>query len=65
MTTEYRTVNPVNNELVREFPTLDDVEAENVLQRAHSAFLDWRDADVPERVHLYRQAGGTPRQERR
>ncbi len=46
MTTEYRTVNPVNNELVREFPTLDDVEAESVLQRAHTDFLEWRAVDV-------------------
>jgi len=49
----YRTVNPATGEVVREFPTLDDAEAQARLARAHAAYLGWREVPVPERVRLF------------
>jgi succinate-semialdehyde dehydrogenase/glutarate-semialdehyde dehydrogenase len=49
----YRTVNPATGELLYEFPTLDDAEAEALLARAHEAFLSWRGTPIAERVRLF------------
>ncbi|MEV8359908.1 aldehyde dehydrogenase family protein [Microbacterium sp. NPDC076895] len=49
----YRTVNPATGELIRQFPTLSDGEAEELLARAHSAFLTWRETPIGERVRLF------------
>jgi succinate-semialdehyde dehydrogenase/glutarate-semialdehyde dehydrogenase len=49
----YRTLNPATGELVREYPPLDDSEAQALLARAHAAYLSWRDTPVPERVRLF------------
>lgn len=49
----YRTVNPATGEVVREFPTLDDAQAQARLARAHAAYLRWREVPVPERVRLF------------
>jgi succinate-semialdehyde dehydrogenase / glutarate-semialdehyde dehydrogenase len=49
----YRTVNPATGEGIREFPTLDDTEARARLDRAHAAYLGWRETTVAERVRLF------------
>jgi succinate-semialdehyde dehydrogenase / glutarate-semialdehyde dehydrogenase len=49
----YRTVNPATGEVVREFPTRTDAEAAALLDRAHRAYLSWRDTPVSERVRLF------------
>jgi succinate-semialdehyde dehydrogenase/glutarate-semialdehyde dehydrogenase len=38
---------------VREFPTLDDAQAQARLARAHAAYLGWREVSIPERVRLF------------
>jgi succinate-semialdehyde dehydrogenase/glutarate-semialdehyde dehydrogenase len=53
-TRTYRTVNPATGEVVREFDVLSDAEAQALLTRAHSAFLEWREVPVAERVRLFR-----------
>ena len=52
----YATVNPATGEVVREFPTLTNEEAEATLANAHEAFLSWRETPVAERVRLFRRA---------
>lgn len=49
----YRTFNPATGELVRDYPTLSDNEAEALLARAHDAYLTWRSVPVTERVRLF------------
>jgi succinate-semialdehyde dehydrogenase / glutarate-semialdehyde dehydrogenase len=49
----YRTLNPATGEVIREFQTLDDTEARARLDRAHAAYLGWRETTVAERVRLF------------
>ena len=51
----YRTLNPATGELVREYPPLDDEDAETLLSRSHAAYLGWRDTPIAERVRLFRR----------
>lgn len=50
----YRTVNPATGEVVKEFDTLPDAQAEELLARAHAAYLQWREVSVEEKVRLFR-----------
>ncbi|MDT5068179.1 MAG: succinate-semialdehyde dehydrogenase / glutarate-semialdehyde dehydrogenase [Mycobacterium sp.] len=47
---KYATVNPATGELVQGFETISDADAERALDRAHNAYLDWRNVDVKERA---------------
>jgi succinate-semialdehyde dehydrogenase/glutarate-semialdehyde dehydrogenase len=49
----YKTVNPATGEVVREFATLNDDEAQAMLSRAHAAYLNWRKTPVAERARLF------------
>jgi succinate-semialdehyde dehydrogenase/glutarate-semialdehyde dehydrogenase len=49
----YKTVNPATGEVVREFPALDDSEARARLDRAHAAYLRWRETTVAGRAQLF------------
>jgi succinate-semialdehyde dehydrogenase / glutarate-semialdehyde dehydrogenase len=57
-TRAYRSVNPATAEVVREFPTLNDDEAQARLARAHAAYLGWRRVPVAERVRLFTRVAG-------
>jgi succinate-semialdehyde dehydrogenase / glutarate-semialdehyde dehydrogenase len=48
----YRTVNPATGEVVREYETITDEQAEQILARAHAAFSPWRETPVAERARL-------------
>jgi acyl-CoA reductase-like NAD-dependent aldehyde dehydrogenase len=48
----YATINPATGDLVREFPTISDDEADRALIRAHEAYLSWRYTDLSERAKL-------------
>ena len=48
----YRTINPATGELLREFATLSDTEAEAVLARADAAYGVWRQTQAAERAVL-------------
>lgn len=49
----YRSTNPVTGEVVQEFPGLDDEAAAALLDRAHEAYLTWKDTSIEERVTLF------------
>lgn len=49
----YRTVNPATGEVVREFTWLTDRQAEELLARAHVAYLAWRKTPIAERARLF------------
>ncbi|MBM9464085.1 aldehyde dehydrogenase family protein [Aeromicrobium sp. YIM 150415] len=49
----YRTLNPATGELLRDYPSVDDVELERQLETAHQAYLSWRDVPIAERVALF------------
>jgi succinate-semialdehyde dehydrogenase/glutarate-semialdehyde dehydrogenase len=51
----YRTVNPATGEVVKEFATSTDTEAAALLDRAHLAYLSWRETPVAERVRLFQR----------
>jgi succinate-semialdehyde dehydrogenase/glutarate-semialdehyde dehydrogenase len=44
------TVNPYTNELVREFPVMEDTAIDGAVEAAHQAFLGWRATPVEERA---------------
>lgn len=46
---KYQTLNPYSNELEYTYPFTTDVELENVLERAHSAYVTMKNEDVKER----------------
>ncbi|GAA1567283.1 NAD-dependent succinate-semialdehyde dehydrogenase [Dactylosporangium maewongense] len=50
------TVNPYNNQLVREFPPMSREAVDNAAQRAHHAFQSWRRVGVDERAALVGRA---------
>jgi succinate-semialdehyde dehydrogenase/glutarate-semialdehyde dehydrogenase len=51
----YRTFNPATGELVRDYATLTDQEAEAVLDRAHTAFLSWRSEPIASKIEKFRK----------
>ena len=50
MVSKYATVNPATGEFVQGFETISDADADRALDRAHEAYLDWREADLKERA---------------
>jgi succinate-semialdehyde dehydrogenase / glutarate-semialdehyde dehydrogenase len=48
----YRTINPATGELLGEFATLSDTEAEALLARAHTAYGVWRQTQAADRAVL-------------
>jgi succinate-semialdehyde dehydrogenase/glutarate-semialdehyde dehydrogenase len=50
MASKYATVNPATGELVQGFETISDADADRALDRAHEAYLDWRNVDLKERA---------------
>jgi succinate-semialdehyde dehydrogenase/glutarate-semialdehyde dehydrogenase len=51
----YTTTNPATGEVVRGFATATDAQAEELLARAHTAYLGWREVPVAERARLFRR----------
>ena len=52
----YATVNPYTGQTEREFPFLDSGEVTAVVDRAHTAFLDWRQRSVADRAAVVGRA---------
>ena len=53
----YRTKNPFNGELVKEFPSASKADIENALERAQKAFDEWKNVSFEERAkHLQKAA---------
>jgi succinate-semialdehyde dehydrogenase/glutarate-semialdehyde dehydrogenase len=50
-------VNPYTGETVKEFPFLPTEEVDGVIQKAHQAFLAWRERPVEDRAAIMRRAG--------
>ncbi|PXY25185.1 succinate-semialdehyde dehydrogenase [Prauserella coralliicola] len=46
----YATVDPATGEVVKEFDTMTDTEAERAVEAAHAAFSNWRRVDVHTRA---------------
>ena len=46
----YRTINPATGEALAEFPVISDDEVDAILERAHSAYLSWRETPLVERT---------------
>src|ERR1700722_10083142 len=49
----YRTVNPATGEVVKEVAPLSDDQAQDLLARAHAAYLTWRETPVADRAKLF------------
>jgi acyl-CoA reductase-like NAD-dependent aldehyde dehydrogenase len=47
---KYATVNPATGEVVQDFDTMSDADAERALNRAHEAYIDWREVGIKERA---------------
>jgi succinate-semialdehyde dehydrogenase/glutarate-semialdehyde dehydrogenase len=50
------TVNPYNNQLVREYPPMSREAVDNAAQHAQRAFRSWRRTGVDERSALFGRA---------
>src|SRR6478609_547673 len=53
----FATVNPATGEVVREYPFLPSDQITAVVEKAHEAFLSWREWPVTERARVVRRAG--------
>lgn len=50
--TGYSTINPVTGELVAEFSSVSDREVDDALERAHTAYRQWREVPLERRADL-------------
>lgn len=50
--TKYATVDPTTGSVVKEFDTMADVEVDQRVELAHTAYLKWRRAELAERTGL-------------
>jgi succinate-semialdehyde dehydrogenase/glutarate-semialdehyde dehydrogenase len=51
------TINPATNQEVRSFPDLSDDELDGAIERAHRAFLRWRETPVERRAAVVKRVG--------
>jgi acyl-CoA reductase-like NAD-dependent aldehyde dehydrogenase len=47
---KYATVNPATGDVVRAFDTMSDADAKRALNRAHEAYIEWREVGIKERA---------------
>ncbi|MFO7798674.1 MAG: NAD-dependent succinate-semialdehyde dehydrogenase [Rhodohalobacter sp.] len=52
-----QSINPVNDELIKEYEEHTDSEIENILKRNDKAFKSWRSVDFGHRADLLKKAG--------
>ncbi len=52
----YATVNPFTGETEKEFPFTETSEIDGIIERAHSAYQEWRDRSVEDRAAVVRRA---------
>jgi succinate-semialdehyde dehydrogenase/glutarate-semialdehyde dehydrogenase len=52
----YATINPYTGKTEKEFPSLETAEIDGVIERAHAAYLEWRQRPVKERAAVVRRA---------
>ena len=46
----YATINPATGEALAEFPVISDREVDAILERAHTAYLSWRETPLEQRT---------------
>ncbi|MDB5656570.1 MAG: Aldehyde Dehydrogenase [Tardiphaga sp.] len=59
----YQTRNPYTGEVSKTFPDATDAEVQKAIDRAHRAFLSWKDAAFAERARVMRNAAGLLRKD--
>lgn len=59
----FATTNPYTGETLKTFPTATDDEVRTAIDRAHRAFLGWRDASFAERAAVMRAAAAILRRD--
>ncbi|MCX2561482.1 NAD-dependent succinate-semialdehyde dehydrogenase [Acetobacter farinalis] len=52
----YATVNPFTNEQLKVFPNATDTEVDTALDKAHAAFLSWRETSFAQRAKVMQNA---------
>ncbi|MFE9248412.1 NAD-dependent succinate-semialdehyde dehydrogenase [Streptomyces sp. NPDC007088] len=62
--TAFATVNPYNGETVAEFPSIEGVEVDRLIERADRAFAEWRSKDVKVRAAAVGRAAALMRDRR-
>ena len=60
----FASVNPSSNEVVREFPSLNEDEIDRAIDAAHRAFGAWRDQPVERRAAVVGKAAELMRDRR-
>ncbi len=46
----YTTINPATGEAVAEYPIISDQEVDGIIERAHTAYLSWRETPLSQRT---------------
>lgn len=59
----YATVNPFTNEQIQIFPNATDAEVDTALDKAHAAFLAWRETSFAQRAEVMRNAAAILRRD--
>lgn len=52
----YATTNPYTNEVLKTFPDATDAEVKLALDKAHTAFLSWKETPIADRVKVLQKA---------
>ena len=60
----YQSINPYTSELIAEYGNLTNDELAAKLQKAHSAFISWRNTTFGERARILHQAAALLRERR-
>lgn len=50
-----KSINPFNNQLIKEYTSHNDADIENKIQKAQNSFLDWRKTSFTERAELLKK----------
>ena len=58
----YKTINPYNNELIKEYPDATDQELEAALERADNLYEEFKTQDIKDRAKLLHQVAKTIRE---
>ncbi|HVM94800.1 MAG TPA: NAD-dependent succinate-semialdehyde dehydrogenase [Candidatus Acidoferrales bacterium] len=52
----YATTNPYTGEVIKTFPNATDAEVKQAIDKAHCAFLTWKEVPIAERGHILQEA---------
>lgn len=60
-----KSINPANNQVVKEYPVMDDREIKDIIQKADKAFQDWKKRPFAERAEVLNKVAALMRERKK